>query len=190
MAKLECGGLKWVKKEIDASLKQASISLNDYVDDVSESQSLRDCLTHLRLIHGVLQILELYGAALLSEEMEELGMALLSQSIQQKEEAYDVLMRAMIQMPDYLERIQNGAVDTPIVLLPLLNDLRAIRGDKLLSESAMFSPDLDILISYDHLNHHGNIQQLTQKSRHQYQLALLGWYKNQQTKKQLKNKKS
>jgi chemosensory pili system protein ChpA (sensor histidine kinase/response regulator) len=49
-------------------------------------------------------------------------------------------MRGIVQLPDYLERLQGGHKDIPIVLLPLLNDLRATRGEKLLTESALFSP--------------------------------------------------
>ena len=51
-------------------------------------------------------------------------------------------MRGIVQLPDYLERLQSGHKDIPIVLLPLLNDLRATRGEKLLTESVLFSPDL------------------------------------------------
>ena len=57
-----------------------------------------------------------------------------------------MLMRGMVQLPDYLERVQSGHKDIPIVLLPLLNDLRACRGEKLLTESALFAPDLDVAL--------------------------------------------
>ena len=45
--------------------------------------------------------------------------------------------------PDYLERLQGGHKDIPIVLLPLLNELRAARGETGLSESVLFAPNLD-----------------------------------------------
>ena len=35
-------------------------------------------------------------------------------------------MRGIVQLPDYLERLQSGHRDIPIVLLPLLNELRAV----------------------------------------------------------------
>jgi chemosensory pili system protein ChpA (sensor histidine kinase/response regulator) len=37
-------------------------------------------------------------------------------------------MRAMVQLPSYLERVLAGGRDLALVLLPLLNDLRAVRG--------------------------------------------------------------
>jgi chemosensory pili system protein ChpA (sensor histidine kinase/response regulator) len=87
-------------------------------------------------------MVELYGAAMVVEEMERLALGLLDGQIKQAEDAYTVLMRGMVQLPDYLERLQSGHRDIPIVLLPLLNDLRACRGEKLLSETSLFSPDL------------------------------------------------
>ena len=52
------------------------------------------------------------------------------------------LMRGAVQLPDYLERLQGGHRDIPIVLMPLLNDLRASRGLPAISEAALFNPDL------------------------------------------------
>ncbi|MEO8011679.1 MAG: hybrid sensor histidine kinase/response regulator, partial [Dokdonella sp.] len=91
-----------------------------------------------------LRMVELYGAAMVIEEMERVVDALLADSVKQRDEAYSILMRGMVQLPDYLERVQSGHKDIPIVLLPLLNDLRACRGEKLLTESVLFSPDLSV----------------------------------------------
>ena len=63
-------------------------------------------------------------------------------TVADRDDACAVLMRGIVQLPDYLERLQGGHKDIPIVLLPLLNDLRAARGEKGLSESVLFSPDL------------------------------------------------
>ena len=46
-------------------------------------------------------------------------------------------MRAMVQLPGYLERVLAGGRDLALVLLPLLNDLRAVRGSALLSEGTL-----------------------------------------------------
>lgn len=51
-------------------------------------------------------------------------------------------MQAILQLPVYLDRIQTARRDLPMVVLPLLNDLRAARGEKLLSETSLFAPDL------------------------------------------------
>ena len=41
-----------------------------------------------------------------------------------------ILMRGIVQLPDYLERLQSGHKDIPIVLLPLVNELRTARGEQ------------------------------------------------------------
>src|SRR5690606_36867091 len=64
-------------------------------------------------------------------------------SIGDRNAACATLLRGIVLLPDYLERLQSGHRDIPIVLLPLLNELRATRGESGLSESVLFSPDLE-----------------------------------------------
>ena len=90
-------------------------------------------------MQGVLRMLEIYGAALLAEEMEHVAQYLLATHSERKSQAesLDALMRAMVQLPSYLERVLAGGRDLALVLLPLLNDLRAVRGHALLSEGTL-----------------------------------------------------
>ncbi|HOV56940.1 MAG TPA: Hpt domain-containing protein [Rhodanobacteraceae bacterium] len=134
--------LTWVKQELDETLKQARQALEAYVEDPADASLMRFCATYLHQVQGTLRMVELYGASMVVEEMERLAQAILDGEVKQKDEAYSVLMRGIVQLPDYLERLQSGHKDIPIVLLPLLNDLRAVRGEELFSESVLFSPDL------------------------------------------------
>ncbi len=134
--------LVWVKKELDETLKQAHQALESYVEDPSDSSQMRFCATYLHQVQGTLKMVELHGAAMVAEDMEKLALAILEDRVKQKEESYSVLLRGIVQLPDYLDRLQSGHRDVPIVLLPLLNDLRAVRDEKLISESSLFSPNL------------------------------------------------
>src|SRR6185436_10701802 len=134
--------LNWVKQQLDETLKQARQSLEAFVEDPADASQMRFCATYLHQVQGTLRMVELYGAAMVVEEMERVAQGLIDNQIKQKDDSYAVLMRGMMQLPDYLERLQSGHKDIPIVLLPLLNDLRSCRGEKLLSESVLFSPDL------------------------------------------------
>ena len=134
--------LNWVKQELDETLRKSHQALEAYVEDPSDTSQMRFCASYLHQVQGTLRMVELYGAAMVVEEMERVAKALLDDTVKQRDEAYSVLMRGMVQLPDYLERVQSGHKDIPIVLLPLLNDLRACRGDNLLTESALFQPDL------------------------------------------------
>ena len=76
-------------------------------------------------------MVEFFGAALLAEEMEQLAQALLENRVNNLAESLEVMMQAILQLPLYLDRIQTARRDLPMVVLPLLNDLRAARGEKL-----------------------------------------------------------
>src|SRR6185503_7883230 len=72
------------------------------------------------------------------EEMEQVTLYLLTPASQKNQaETLDALMRAMVQLPSYVERVLAGGRDLALVLLPLLNDLRAVRGSPLLSEGTL-----------------------------------------------------
>lgn len=181
--------LKWVKNEIQESLKQTQQTLEAYVEDTGDSTQIRFCATCLHQVYGTLQMVEIHGAALLAEEMEKVANALLNDEIAQKDDAFDVLMTAIIQLPSYLESLERGQPDMPVVLTPLLNDLRAARGEPLLSENAFFSPDLTITPPEKQLvpgRNYPDIQAYARKLRPIFQVSLLSWFRDTDTAAGLK----
>ncbi|KGK81235.1 chemotaxis protein CheA, partial [Stutzerimonas degradans] len=176
--------LEWVKGEIAETLKQARQALEAYVEAPQDSTRMRFCMTYVHQVHGTLQMVEFFGAALLAEEMEQLARALLEERVANRAEALEVLMQAILQMPVYLDRIQSARRDLPMVVLPLLNDLRAARGEKLLSETSLFAPDLSertpILPSesVERLRTE-ELPVLLRKMRQMLQVALVGVIRNQ-----------
>ncbi|MGL5997775.1 MAG: Hpt domain-containing protein [Pseudomonas proteolytica] len=136
--------LEWVKGEIAETLKQARAALDAFADDASE-QALAQCLAGIHQVHGALQMVEFYGAALLAEEMEHLAQALQAGRVSQREEGIRLLQQALGQLPLYLDRVHSARRDLPLVVLPLLNDLRSVHGKSLLSETSLFSPQLLVI---------------------------------------------
>ncbi|MDP2145110.1 MAG: Hpt domain-containing protein, partial [Pseudomonas sp.] len=136
--------LEWVKGEIADTLKQARAALDAFADDASE-QALAQCLEGIHQVHGALQMVEFYGAALLAEEMEHLAQALQAGHVSQREEGIRLLQQALGQLPLYLDRVHSARRDLPLVVLPLLNDLRSVHGKSLLSETSLFSPQLLVI---------------------------------------------
>ncbi len=134
--------LDWVRGEIDETLNQARQALEAYVENTEDTSRMRFCLNYIHQVHGTLQMVEFYGAALLAEEMEKLAQALLNQAVPNLQDAVEVLMQAVLQLPSYLEHLHAGRKDLPLVILPILNDLRASRGEPLLSDTSLFTPDL------------------------------------------------
>ncbi len=131
--------LHLVAKELTATLNEARAALEAYAERPDQHAFLDKCAEQLHLAHGVLRLVEVYGAALLAEEMEHVSRYLLGAGSDQKRQGdgLDALMRAMVQLPTYLDRVLSGGRDLALVLLPLLNDLRSVRGSPLLSEGTL-----------------------------------------------------
>jgi len=173
--------LDWVKGEIEEVLKQAQYELEAYVESPDDTARMKFCLTYLHQVRGTLQMVEFYGAAMLAEEMELVAQALLENTVNDHNEAREVLMQAILQLPNYLDHIKLGHRDIPVVLLPILNDLRGSRGESLLSETSLFQPKLDPrpALTDTQVRQFSDKQfvDLVRKLRQMYQVALLGLLK-------------
>ncbi|WP_300724722.1 Hpt domain-containing protein [Pseudomonas sp.] len=170
--------LKWVKGEIADTLKQAREVLETYAQQPT-AQGLAQCLERIHKVHGSLLMVEFYGAALLAEEMEKLLIALQQGRVSLRDEALRLLQQAFNQLPLYLDRVHSARRDWPLVVLPLLNDLRTARGQALLSETSLFSPPLQMLPALDRaalaaLIPAAEWPELLHASRHTLHSALLG----------------
>ena len=182
--------LDWVKGEIAETLKQARQALEAFVESSQDLTRLRFCLSYVHQVQGTLQMVEFYGAALLAEEMEQLLQALIDGRASTQGDALPVLMQAILQLPAYLDRIQSARRDLPLVVLPLLNDLRNARGEKLLSETSLFAPDRSARVAVlpastlERLEAAG-LPTLLRKLRQMLQVALGGFMRNQEPASQL-----
>ncbi|MDQ3056263.1 MAG: Hpt domain-containing protein, partial [Pseudomonadota bacterium] len=135
--------LGWVKPELDETLRQTQMEIEGFAEDPTEPSRMRYAAGLLHQVQGTLRMVELYAPAMVAEEMEALAKAIATGDVADRDEACATLMRGVVLLPDYLERLQGGHKDIPIVLLPLLNELRGVRGEKGLNESVLFAPDLD-----------------------------------------------
>ncbi|HRQ64685.1 MAG TPA: Hpt domain-containing protein [Xanthomonadaceae bacterium] len=177
--------LSWVKAELDATFKQARQALEAYVEDPEDTGQMRFCANYLHQVQGTLRMVELYGAAMAVEEMEKVALAILDNKVANRDDSYGVLMRGMLQLPDYLERLQSGHKDIPVVLLPLLNDLRGVIGEQQLGEQVLFSPDLSLPLPADVAGPARpapvlELGLIAERLRTGFQQALLKWFKGDQ----------
>ncbi len=189
MTQVASDSLLWIKNELDSTLLRARQALEAYAEHQDDTAAIEACLEFLHQVQGTLRIVEVYGAAMLAEEMESVARALSKDEIGQRDDALEVLMRAMLQLPDYLERVVGGRRDMPLALLSLLNDLRSVRGQPLLSESALFAHNLSgrVATTLDKpLPAHGtDIAALARKLRPRFQASLLAFYKGADADKHL-----
>ena len=181
-----------VGREVNVTLAGARAALESYVEQPDNDAVLEQCAQDLHQVQGVLRMLEIYGAALLAEEMEHVAQYLLATHSERKSQAesLDALMRAMVQLPSYLERVLAGGRDLALVLLPLLNDLRAVRGHALLSEGTLLLLNLK---SDKQAHPIGGtpgeppltVEQWARRLRARYQTGLIGWIRGERIEQNL-----
>ncbi|MGX5730625.1 Hpt domain-containing protein [Pseudoxanthomonas beigongshangi] len=136
--------LGWVKPELDETLRLARGEIEAFVETPADTGRMRFCAGYLHQVQGTLRMVELYAPAMVAEELEQLAQALQEGAVADREEACATLMRGAVLLPDYLERLQDGHRDIPIVLLPLLNEIRNARGASGLNESMLFPPGAQV----------------------------------------------
>ncbi len=136
--------LHLVARELAATLNEVRIALEAAAETPADKTPIARAAGLMHGARGVLRVVEVYGAALLAEEMEHTAhwLAETTTDARQLADGLDALMRSCVQLPTYLERVLGGGRDLALVLLPLLNDLRAVRGAPLLSEGTLLSLNL------------------------------------------------
>jgi chemosensory pili system protein ChpA (sensor histidine kinase/response regulator) len=176
--------LQLVVREVAAELNEARAALEAFSEQSSDRAALHRFASHVHMARCALRLAEVYGGALLGEEMEHVAAYLDGHDRESKvdSDALDALMRAMEQLPAYVDRVASGGRDVPLALLPLLNDLRAVRGSALLSEGTLLLLNLH---SDEAAHPAGDAQvgmsvvDLARRLRPRFQLALLGWIRGE-----------
>ncbi|MGB5451060.1 MAG: Hpt domain-containing protein [Sedimenticolaceae bacterium] len=172
--------LRWIRGELDQTLREARNSLEDFVE--GQAGRLGACVDLLHHTHGVLDMVQVYGAAMLADEMEQLALALSQGVVKRVEPAAEALMLGLVQLPAYLEKVEHGGADIPLVLLPLMNDLRAARDAPLVTETSLFAPRLNAVIAAETVRPgSGNreLPHLIHLQRSHYHRGLLNWIRGQ-----------
>ncbi len=176
--------ISWVREDIDACLETIRDNLETYAEDSSQREPLRTVQDELERLNLTFLTMEQEGASILTDEMIAVGGHMLHNGSANQHESLAALTDAVIVLPSYLDRLQAGHEDLPILLLPTLNELRATYDETLLSEGTLFAPDLDVIIpelSGCEADAIANTEftSWARRVRGQYQSALLGWLQEQ-----------
>ena len=192
MSEVASQTLELVGHELAHTLGEARAAIESYLEQPDNVTLLERCKHELHQAQGVLRVLEIYGAALLAEEMELVADYLLATYDERKgqAESLDALLRALVQLPGYLERVIAGGRDIALVLLPLLNDLRAVRGSALLSEGTLLVLNLKSdKQAQPQTPVPGeptlNVEQWARRLRTQFQAGLIGWIRGERLEQNL-----
>ena len=118
-------GLRWIRGELDQSLREARAALEDFAE--GQHDRLETSANLLHHVHGALEMVQVFGGAMLADEMEKLARAMSVGQVKRNQPAAEALMLGIVQLPAYLEKVEAGGADVPLVLPLPMNDLRAAR---------------------------------------------------------------
>ena len=176
------GGLKWVKSEIGATLRP----VRDLVDAGGVSSSdLNASVQALDQVQGVLLALQLPTPARLVHEMIRLtervadGLAPDAGDQASVRQAVQVMVQALDQMSNHLDRLDAGFDEPPLSLWSIINELRGACQDSPLTHSE--------LLNFAAVNADGDSQwmpealdllaEVVRQVRPQFHRHLVAWYR-------------
>jgi chemosensory pili system protein ChpA (sensor histidine kinase/response regulator) len=129
--------LAWAKAPILDCLGQARQALERFSGTPDDVSILAFFIDNLHQVHGCLRLFQLPGATRLAEELEQLGRALAEGQVSSRGDSLGALFRGLEQLPPYLDRLRGARHDLPLVVLPLLNQLRQCRGAEPLAQGSL-----------------------------------------------------
>lgn len=177
--------LGWVLGETEQMLEQVRRLFADYSGD-SDEVKLSEAIELSRSVLGILDILEAEGAYMLNRELVLLMDAMQQGKVENPADASSICADALLQLSEYLKHLHDGYADLPVIILPMLNNLRAARKADLLSEHLVFLPaEGSITNEQIGTDKYVNLsaakkQEALQRLRFYLQKALLGWYRDEQ----------
>ncbi|MDX1381375.1 MAG: hypothetical protein R3233_09655, partial [Xanthomonadales bacterium] len=175
--------LGWVREELENSLGQIRVQLENVARSGASGPALSATRNNLEQLRLTFDALVLPGASILSGEMTAVCDGIAEDRVKDRDVALSALMDALVVLPSYLDRLQAGHHDLPILLLPVINDLRTSNDRPLLTEGTLFAPDLDVdLPELEAVNDDGDaeaFEELANRLRRQYESALLNWLQDQ-----------
>lgn len=172
--------LNLVKEQIDESLAIAESNLEQYVEEPDNDSRLKASIEQFAQIKGVFKLINLPGAALLSEELEHLGQRILNRRQKNNERELATISGAIMLLVHYLEYVEIKKRALPVLLIPTINEVRSLLDKSLITESIFFdvqdnpprpakpgaaAPDLQ------------QLDQTGRRLRHMYQVGMLGIFR-------------
>lgn len=173
--------LNLVKEQIDESLSIAESNLEQYVEEPDNDSRLRTSIEQFSQIKGVFKLINLPSAAMLCEELEQLGQRILGRRQQNNERELATISGSIMLLTHYLEYVEVKKRALPVLLIPTINEVRALLGKSLVTESVFFDihdnpprPPKPGAAEPDR----AQIEQTGRRLRHLYQVGMLGIFRH------------
>ena len=176
--------LGWVRKDLDRLLGALRQQIEAIAANPGAGPALyAGALASSEELALIFNTLVADGAHQVSSEVFKLVEHMHAGEVSDQEAASGALMDAMVVLPAYVDRLQAGQHDLPMLLLPLINRLRSLSGSDALTEGTVFSPLLDVeLPELEFVRKPGfdePFEFLTARLHRQYETALQNWLAQQ-----------
>ena len=179
--------LTWVRPDLDKHLEQIRTKIEHIANSAHIGDGVEKTGEHLIQLKYTFEAMVLQGATLVVEEMITVCDELQRFNIRDRQKAFGALLDAIVVLPSYLDRLQAGHHDLPILLLPIINELRAAYNANIVSEATLFAPSLDVEIPELDDNEAENAASFDEpflefalRMRRQWENALLRWLQQQE----------
>lgn len=179
--------LTWVRPDLDKHLNQVRSQIEHIARSAIVGGGVESTAEHLVQLKFTFEALVLQGATLVVEEMITVCDELQNNTVRDREKAFGALMDSIVVLPSYLDRLQAGHHDLPILLLPIINELRAAYNANIVSEATLFAPSLDVPLPELEQKADGHeavfdepFQEFSLRMRRQWENALLRWLQAQE----------
>ena len=181
--------LTWVRPDLDKHLNQIRTQVEHIANTANTANSgdaVKNTAEHLLQLKYTFEALMLQGATLVMEEMITVCDELRDCNVREPQKAYGAMMDAIVVVPSYLDRLQAGHHDLPILLLPIINELRAAYNANIVSEATLFAPSLDVPLPELEISPGEHepafdepFAEFALRMRRQWESALLRWLQHQ-----------
>ncbi|PCJ17770.1 MAG: hypothetical protein COB04_08320 [Gammaproteobacteria bacterium] len=182
--------LSLVKDELENTIRELEAHLEAFADEREDRSHLQFCVDTYHQLNGVFQLVGLPGASMLAGELEEASKYIPLKSSQALDEDLTLLGTATTILARYLSYVHITQKPLPQLLIPSINDLRVLRGERLIPDCTFFT-----------YNHHSGIGSLVAEQdpsgvtpsldqskldfnfarlRHMYQVGLLSVFQSKE----------
>lgn len=136
---LNLASLKMVQDELVATIEQAALHLEQFVQNRHNGDLLQECIEGIKQIRGTLSLIQMKGVDLLADELLHQVSDITLGDDPLITPRLELLSASFFILPRYLEYCAQSGRAMPMLLLPHINELRHARKAPLLPESYYFA---------------------------------------------------
>lgn len=130
--------IHWIRDEVAASLLRVRQAVEACAERGTTSEKRDLAAYELDTLASISRVLPWLSLQLAFDEMRRTWDVAGRLPEAEAESGFSALLSGCILLPDYLDLLAEGTPDRPLLLLPLLNELRLAAGQPLLTESEVF----------------------------------------------------